>query len=237
MATKPTTKPTGTEAAKEPSGASRAIRPPRHNPFVDKRAHRREVSRARTLSHVRVPIHAEFHEHRDQRRMPGWLRAAIGILVLLMSVGLHVGFVIMAFGVGRLGAQQEKQRERLAIEMREHEAEKPRRPRPKNCPSPRKKPERAAVVKAPPAPKIDEPPPKEPDKKPPARIVGLSFESTVGEGNGEGPAFALGNTRMGETDKFAAKKETCPKSIPPRSMAPKSQRSPIRRRHAFRSRA
>jgi TonB family protein len=70
------------------------------------------------------------------------------------------------------------------------------------------------VVKAPPAPKIDEPPPKEPDKKPPPRIVGLSFESTVGEGTGQGPAFAVGDTRMGETDKVAAKKEDVPKERP-----------------------
>jgi protein TonB len=221
MASKSTTKPTAKQAAQaaqaanEPSGdTSRAMRPIGHNPFVDKRAHRRDVSRARTLSHVRVPIHAEFHEHRGQRRMPGWLRATIGILVLLVSVGLHVGFVIMAFGVGNLGARQAKEHERLAIEMREHEAEKPKPPEPEKPPEPKKEPERVAVVKAPPAPKIDEPPPKEPDKKPPPRIVGLSFESTVGEGDGEGPAFALGNTRMGETDKTAARKEDVPSEHP-----------------------
>jgi TonB family protein len=215
MASKSTTKPTAKQAANEPSGdTSRAMRPIGHNPFVDKRAHRRDVSRARTLSHVRVPIHAEFHEHRGQRRMPGWLRATIGILVLLVSVGLHVGFVIMAFGVGNLGARQAKEHERLAIEMREHEAEKPKPPEPEKPPERKKEPERVAVVKAPPAPKIDEPPPKEPDKKPPPRIVGLSFESTVGEGDGEGPAFALGNTRMGETDKTAARKEDVPSEHP-----------------------
>jgi TonB family protein len=205
-------KPTAKKTNGEPS---RAVRPPRRNPFVDKRAHRREASRARTLSHVRVPIHAEFHEHRGQRRMPGWLRAGIGIVVLLTSVGLHVGFVIMAFGVGKLGADREKERERLAIEMREHEAEKPKPPEPEKAPEPPKKePERVAVVKAPPAPKIDEPPLKEPDKKPPPRIVGLNFESTVGEGNGDGPSFAVGNTRLGETDKIAVKKEDVPKERP-----------------------
>jgi TonB family protein len=190
----------------------RIARPARRNPFVEKRAHRRQVARARALSHVRVPIVAELHKQHEQRRMPGWLRAGIGILVLLVSLGLHVGFVIMALGVGRLGAHKAHEREQVAIEMREHEV-KPKEPEPEKPPEPKKEVERAVTVKAPPAPKIEEPP-KEPEKKPPPRIVGLSFESTVGEGNGEGPAFAVGNTRLGETDKFAVKKEDVPKERP-----------------------
>ena len=191
----------------------RRQRATRMNPFVEERAHRRQLSRARAMAHVRVPIHAEFRKHREQRRMPAWLRAGIGILVLLVSVGLHVGFVIMALGVGKLGAQRAQERERLAIEMREHE-EKAKEPEPeKKVEPPPKVPERVVVTKAPPAPKIEEPP-KEPDKKPPPRIVGLSFESTVGEGDGDGPAFAVGNTRLGETDKVAVKKEDVPKERP-----------------------
>lgn len=204
---------TVTPTSKKPNGEpGRKVRPARSNPFVEKRAQQRQISRARSLSHVRVPIHTEFRARHEQRRMPGWLRGGIGILVLLVSLGLHVGFVIMAFGVGRLGAQREKERERVAIEMREREV-KPKEPEPPKVPEPKKEPERAAVVKAPLAPKIEEPP-KEPDKKPPPRIVGLSFESTVGEGNGDGPAFATGNTRLGETDKIAVKKEDVPKERP-----------------------
>jgi TonB family protein len=204
---------TATPTSQTPNGEpDRKARPARTNPFVHKRAQQRQVSRARSLSHVRVPIHTAFRAHHEQRRMPGWLRGAIGILVLLASVGLHVGFVIMAFGVGRLGAQREKEHERLAIEMREHEA-KPKEPEPEKTPPPKREPERVAVVKAPLAPKIEEPP-KEPDKKPPPRIVGLSFESTVGDGNGDGPSFATGNTRLGETDKIAVKKEDVPKERP-----------------------
>jgi len=187
-------------------------RPAHGNPFVERRAQRRQAARARAMAHVRVPIHAEFRQRHGQRRMPGWLRAGIGILVLLASVGLHVGFVIMALSVGKLGAHPGKERERLAIEMREREAEKPK-PEPDKAPEPKKEIERPTVVKAPPAPKIEEPP-KEPEKKPPPRIVGLSFESTVGEGDGNGPAFAVGNTRLGETDKIAAKKEDVPSERP-----------------------
>ncbi|MBN2575522.1 MAG: TonB family protein [Deltaproteobacteria bacterium] len=203
-------KPSAPSANGEPS---RRPRPTRQNPFVEKRTRRRQTARARAMAHVRVPIHGEFHRHREQRHIPGWLRAGIGIAVLLASAGLHVAFVVMAFGVGSLGAQRAQERELLAIEMREREA-KPKESEPEKEPEPPKpEPERAAVVKAPPAPKIEEPP-KEPEKKPPPRIVGLSFESTVGEGDGEGPAFAVGNTRLGETAEFAAKKEDVPKERP-----------------------
>jgi TonB family protein len=209
MDSKPSAPLSGQPASGDPA---RRPRPTRTNPFVEQRARRRQASRARTMAHVRVPIHTAFRAHHEQRRMPGWLRAALGILVLLASLGLHVGFVIMAFGVGHLGAQREKERERLAIEMREREV-KPKEPEPEKLPEPKKEVERVAVVKAPPAPKIEEPP-KESDKKPPPRIVGLNFESTVGEGSDDGPAFAVGNTRLGETDKIAAKKEDVPKERP-----------------------
>lgn len=209
------------EAVKEPGKklareAGRTTRPARQNPFVDRRARRRELSRARGLAHVRVPIHAQFRQPRSLHRMPGWLRATIGVVILLVSVGLHVGFVLMALGVGKLGGQHAKDRERTVIEMREREAEKPKPAEPEKAPEPPKRePERVVVSKQPPpAPKIDEPPPKEPERKPPPRIVGLSFESTVGDGNGDGPAFAVGNTRLGETDKIATKKEDVPKERP-----------------------
>ena len=200
-------------SAQPPKGQpARRERSARGNPFVEKRARERQASRALAMSRVRVPIHSGLRAHHEQRRMPGWLRAALAIVVLLASLGLHVAFVIMAFGVGHFGAQREKERERLAIEMREREV-KPKAPEPEKLPEPKKEIERVAVVKAPPAPKIEEPE-KEPDKKPPPRIVGLNFESTVGEGDGAGPAFAVGNTRLGETDKIAAKQEDVPKERP-----------------------
>jgi TonB family protein len=145
--------------------------------------------------------------------MPGWLRASIGILVLIASIGLHVGFVLMALGVGKLGGHKGNEREKIAIEMRERE---PPKPKPAEPPKPEVKPEPEKVVvsKLPPAPKIEEPPKEEEEKKPPPRIVGLNFESTVGEGDGDGPAFAVGNTRLGETDKIAVKKEDIPKESP-----------------------
>ena len=163
------------------------------------------------MAHVRVPLSSDFHAHRGLHRMPSWLRAVVGILVLLVSVGLHVAFVVTAFGISRLSSQKTVTRQQVAIEVREHEAKPKQAPPPKE-PEPEVKPERVVAVRPPPLPK-PEVQPKEMPKAPPARVVGLSFESTVGEGagEGEGPAFAVGNTRMGETDKTAALAKDVPK--------------------------
>jgi hypothetical protein len=112
----------------------------------------------------------------------------------------------------------------------------PRSPSRRRCPSPRKSPSAWRWSRRWPAPKIEEPP-KEPDKKPPPRIVGLSFESTVGEGNGDGPAFATGNTRLGETDKIAVKKEDVPKERPAPCTGPRNRPPRTKRPRASRAKA
>jgi TonB family protein len=159
------------------------------------------------MAHVRVPLSSDFRAHRGLHRLPSWLRAALGILVLLVSVGLHVAFVVTAFGISRLSQQKTVTRQQVAIEVREV---KPKEPPPKE-PEPEVKPERVMAVRQTPLPK-PEAQPKEMPKAQPARVVGLSFESTVGEGAGDGEgAFAVGNTRMGETAKTAAPAKDVPK--------------------------
>ena len=164
------------------------------------------------MAHVRVPLSSDFHARRGLHRMPSWVRAAVGILVLLVSAGLHVAFVVTAFGISRLSHQETVTRQQVAIEVREHEA-KPKQPTPPpKEPEPEVKPERVVPIRQAPQPKVESQP-KETPKAQPARVVGLSFESTVGEGTGEGegPAFAVGNTRMGETAKTAAPAKDVPK--------------------------
>ena len=182
----------------------------RGNPFVEKRNRQRQLARARAMARVRVPLSSDYRARRGLHRMPSWLRAAVGILVLLLSAGLHVAFVVTAFGISRLSHQKTNTRQQVAIEVREREV-KPKQPPPKE-PEPEVKPERAVPVRQTPQPKV-EAQPKEPPKAQPARVVGLSFESTVGEGagEGEGPAFGVGNTRMGETAKTAASAKDVPK--------------------------
>jgi TonB family protein len=162
------------------------------------------------MAHVRVPLSSDFRAHQGLHRMPSWLRAAVGILVLLVSVGLHVAFVVTAFGISRLSSQKTVARQQVAIEVREVKPKEPP-PSPKE-PESEVKPERAVPLRQAPQPKV-EAQPKEPPKAQPARVVGLSFESTVGEGagEGEGPAFGVGNTRMGETAKTAAPPKEVPK--------------------------
>jgi TonB family protein len=189
-------------------------RPPRQhrNPFVEKRLQRRKIAQARTMAHVRVPLTSQIRPHRGLHRLPSWLRLSVGILVLLASVGLHVGFVIMAFGVSRLGSHKTVKREQVAIEVREQAKPKEEKP-PEKEPEPEAKPERVVPVRQVVAAK-PEVQPKELPKAAPARVVGLSFESTVGDGEGgEGPAFGVGNTRMGETAKTAAAPKEVPKEI------------------------
>ena len=65
------------------------------------------------------------------------------------------------------------------------------------------------------------PPPPPPTKAKPRRIVGLSLGSTVKGGNG--PAFGVGNTRMGKTEKTAAKPDEA-KPLPKTKEKPPPQR-------------
>lgn len=184
------------------------------NPFVEKRAQQRKTSQARTMARVRVPLTSPIRPHRSLHRLPSWVRLSLGILVLIASVGLHVGFVIMAFGVSRLGNTTTVKREQVAIEVREQQAKPKEEKPPEKEPEPEAKPERVVPVRQVAVAKPEVQPKEPPPKAAPARVVGLSFESTVGEGEGgDGPAFGVGNTRMGETDKTAAAPKDVPKEI------------------------
>ena len=65
-------------------------------------------------------------------------------------------------------------------------------------PEPEPEPEPVTVAELEPEPEPEVTPPPEPAR----RVVGLSMESTTG--GGSGPAFAVGNTRMGTTQRTAA---------------------------------
>ncbi len=80
------------------------------------------------------------------------------------------------------------------------ETKTPIKPKPKPKRVKKKNPPRRVVKKAPPPPTAAEPP-KAPKKVP--RIVGISMGSTVQ--GGSGPAFAIGNSRYGVTEKTAQK--------------------------------
>jgi len=98
----------------------------------------------------------------------------------------------LAIGTGLIGPRHEE----VKIEMRQRPPEPPPEKKPKP-PSPVEKSTRPPPKMA----KLPPPTTPPPTKAAPVRVVGLSLEST-GEG-GDGPSFAVGNTRLGETERTA----------------------------------
>jgi protein TonB len=125
------------------------------------------------------------------------------MFAIALGASLVAHVLVVGSGIGwRLIRPPTPVHDEVKIEVRERPAEKKPEPPPPPPPPPAEKippPPPRVVRKALPPPEA--PPPREPAKAPPVRIIGLSLESTT-EG-GEGPGFAVGNTRMGETDRKA----------------------------------
>jgi TonB family protein len=120
------------------------------------------------------------------------------LLAIVGSVGIHAGLIVGGTFWGRARAPG-LNHEEVKIELRQKPEPPPeKKPAP---PEPVERPTRSPpkVVKAPPP----APPPVSAPKAKPVRVVGLSLESMTG-GDGQGPAFAAGNTRMGQTAERAA---------------------------------
>lgn len=195
--------------------AAAALAPRRPGP-----RQRRLDRRARAAAHVQVPVPAGQQAH-DPLLRPApssRLRAALLALLAAAAVAAHAGLLALAtLGSGLLGTPAARPaRERVRIEARQAES-RPAPPPPaaapvrKPAPPPRPKPSPAvaAVPRAlPEAPKA-----AAPVQEPPRPVVGLSLESTV-EG-GDGPAFAVGNTRLGETASVAEEPAAVPPPPPP----------------------
>lgn len=142
-------------------------------------------------------------------------RLAKGALALAASTTLHAAVVVLGVVIGglQLGRRGEL-RQTVEVEVRERQ---PPPPPPRAEPPPPEKPRapvaprRAAPEPEPPPPEPKAPPPPRdapPPRTQPKRVVGLSYESTS-EG-GSGPAFAVGNTREGKTER----KAEAPREVP-----------------------
>jgi protein TonB len=123
---------------------------------------------------------------------------AIG--VVFGSAAAHAAIVFLGIAIAalKIGAG-DAQHDQVSIEVREHEAPKPEKEPEPPPPEPEPeapRPKQKAPLLVPEEQKPEEEPEKVPDT-PPMRVVGLSLEATV-EGGG-GPAFAVGQTRLGET--------------------------------------
>lgn len=131
---------------------------------------------------------------------------------MLAALLLHGAVVGVGALLGRHAPERQREEQEVKIEVLEPP---PPPPPPEPVPEPEPEPEPVAAPEPPP-PKAERPPPKPerlppappppepppPEAKPPPRVVGLSLDSTV-EG-GEGPSFAVGNTREGQTGQRAA---------------------------------
>jgi protein TonB len=201
-------------------------RAPRAPLIARKRAERR-AARRRIAARTVTPLPA------DQRvAYPAPLRPLPAARVLrigsslLSSVLFHGAIVGAALAAASEPAPRHKPTA-MIVEVREPPPPPPPPPpapeiaKAEPTPEPPKpelpKPEPKAKPEAPEPPKEE---PKEPPPPPPQRIVGLSFESTT-EG-GDGPAFAVGNTRQGET----AQKAVDPSRVPAHGTAPPTATPP-----------
>jgi protein TonB len=173
----------------------RRRRPTRHE--------RRATTRARAQARPHVRLTAELRAHDPLARKTASSPLQLAILVLLGAgaVAAHGALIAVALlASGVLGDRGHRAApERVQIEVREQATKLPEPP--PDAVKAKKTVVPAKAERAPaPAPKAPPPEPRPepaPAARAPRRIVGLSMESTV-DGSG-GPAFAVGNTRMGET--------------------------------------
>ena len=197
---------------------------PTREPLTRRKLAERHAARARIEARVVRPMSAE------QRAYDPLVRGSLGVgaklliaaAAILLSSGVHAG----VYGFGSLfegGENRDRKRDLVAVEVREKKPE-PEKEKPEEK-KPEPEPER--VVKPPPKKRVIEPPPKAPPpEKPgkPVRVVGLSLDST--SQGGSGPAFSVGNTRQGETDKRANDPKKVARTAPPPSPNQTASRIP-----------
>ena len=177
--------------------------------FTERRRQRRAAARVLMRARTRTALTREQRAYdpltRGRHGRLGKLAIAFGALVA--AVGAHVA-VLVAGHV--LGTPVAVLRRRIEQTVRVEVRESPRPPPPpmveeKKPPPPVEKPQRPPPVKV--ARPVTPPAPAPP--RAPVRVVGISLESTTEGGNG--PAFAVGETRAGET----AARAPDPSAAPP----------------------
>lgn len=147
-------------------------------------------------------------------------KLAIALGAVVAAVGAHVAVLVASHVLGTSATVLRRRlQQSVRVEMREP-------PPPPPVVEAKKPPPPAPKLAAPPPPKLAKaapPPAPTPHPKAPVRVVGLSLESTTEGGNG--PAFAVGETRGGETAPRAAEPrptaptETLPAGAPVRTNA------------------
>jgi protein TonB len=172
-------------------------------PYPARQAGRRAAARQRLATRVVVPISAATRAFdpmaRRRRGGGGWAALALAAsLILHGSLGLNL----------LDPAPQERATAPMKIEVREPPPPPPPpepEPPPPEPEPPKARPVPRKVAVAPPPP-LAPPPPRSPP-----RVVGISLESTTGEGGG--PSFAVGDTAEGKTERKAKAPVTAPPAV------------------------
>jgi protein TonB len=188
---------------KRPERLGRAIGP-RRAPFALRKRSQRHEGRLRVARWVRRPITATQRARDPWTQSRSWRQLLVhGVLTVLGTVTLH-GAVLVG---GVIGYRHERERPRVPRDVEIHIRERPAPPpEPLQPPPPRPV---EPVTRAPRRARAEPPPPPRREPPAPARVVGLSLEAT--SESGEGPAFAVGNTRQGQTaERAAAPSEVAP---------------------------
>lgn len=178
-----------------------------------RKAQARQAARARIARATTAPLTKQQKalDPLNHKSRTG-AQAANVMAWLLAALLLHASVVGVGVLLGRTSHKAERQMQDIAIEVREPPPPPPPPPEPEPEPeaevaaepepTPPKQERPPKPERLPPAPPPKAEPPPPPESKPPPRVVGLSLDSTT-EG-GEGPAFAVGNTREGRTADKAA---------------------------------
>jgi periplasmic protein TonB len=201
----------------------------------------RERARRRDAANVRAVTTIEPAREASPRAPASRAMTALSVSA---SVAIHVAVAVFAF-VWRPAEPSRALSYEAPVHVRILEPPQPLTAPPIAAPEqPVVPPPKAPVVRKPidtkePVPPPDPidvtpPPTADPPKEPPRRIVGIDMESTtVG---GDGPAFAVGNTRMGETSRVAqdptAVEALAPTFTPPRRTRPVEPKYPPQLRAA-----
>lgn len=205
----------------EPS--SEAVAAPRRAGYAERKAAARRFAAARLSRIVAVPVGAELRASDPLGRDPrasGVRRAALIVAAGAIAHAVVAAALVVAGGLDAPRPAGPRP-ERVVVRVVEPvpaaplpEPERALRVEPPPEPKPEQKRIARPVAPAPIPPDPIEPRPPVEQQSPPRRVVGLSLESTVTAGRG--PAFAVGNTRMGDTGKVAAE----PKEVRPIGGAP-----------------
>jgi periplasmic protein TonB len=190
-------------------GVSRVITATRAPFAIRKRQHRERLRNRAAQQVVRAPSHEWGRSdplHGGQSARPRRVVSAIAL-----SLAVHVGLGL-AFTIGRDDSRGPRRPQRVLIEFA------PPAPEPTPEPAPSEPLPKAVPSERVPSRRHTGAPPPRLDAAPTPRVVGLSFEATVTAG--DGPAFAVGNTREGTTAERATAGESIPHHAEARGPGP-----------------